>query len=93
MILGFIVSDGWCVDANGAEAGRNLNQVGYTDHGCFAQCENDSNIKGCTYYMASNTCITYTRSIVAGNQNAGYKCYHRGKNHVWLKTSQKSTNY
>ena len=66
------------MDATGAEAGRSTNQVGFTERDCFAQCENNSNLQGCTYNMASNICITLTGNIVNGNQNGDYKCYRRG---------------
>ena len=83
IVLEWMISEGWCVDTNGNEAGRNPNQGGYTKHDCFAQCDNTPILTGCTYYEADNRCNTYTGSIVTGNNDASYECYHRsGKKQV-----------
>ena len=75
----WLESTGWCVDANGQEAGRNPNQDNVTESDCFAQCTApNSNLQGCTHDTVNNKCITYTGNIVQGSQYGGYICHHRG---------------
>ena len=74
-------SPGWCVDANGREDGRNPNQPNYTEEDCFAQCDNDPNLNGCTF-AHGHICITYTGNIVKGSNGGGHECYYRSKNDI-----------
>ena len=72
---------GWCVDANGLEAGRGNNQHGFAKADCYAQCESDPLLNGCTF-SSPGTCVTYSGNIVRGNGNEAYTCYYGypGKN-------------
>ena len=64
---------GWCVDANGNEAGRGNNQPGMTKEACYAQCKGQGPYKGCTY--CGDTCVTYSGNVVRGNGVSGFTCY------------------
>ena len=78
-ILGWAKAKGWCEDADGIEAGRNPNQNGINERDCFAQCDNDPNLNGCTFAYG-RICITYTGAIVQGSNGDNHECYYRSKN-------------
>ena len=77
-------STGWCVDAYGEEDGRGNNQEGFSKEECFALCEKSFKFNGCTFANRGDTgiCITYSGTIVGGNDNTGYQCFYRAGNQI-----------
>ena len=76
----WITSAGWCVDANGAEDGRGVNMMHYSEDDCFKLCEKNSDLNGCTFMVSHGICTTYSGVTVGGNGNGDYKCRHRSGN-------------